>query len=249
MTKAITLWSKVFPLGLPFIWSARSYPKWWHCWDCHLHSALCKQLSEKVGWIFVYVLLLITIKDLKNWLPQIENTKLVVFALHLGKVRSRSWAVAVTHRVLRGGSAAAAGSGELQQQKEHAREEECAKLSVIPFQRFSQLLCRLSADDGCTDGMRFLHMLSIHPSSSLRRRQCKQTWGWTSHPALLERRGRHIYKCQWEGGKRKNSPEMEKFNLCPDFKQLQSGKFGFKTLFQFIPPKRRHPRKGEKLEK
>jgi len=47
MTKAITLWRKVFPLGLPFIWSVRSYPEGWHCWDCHLHNALCKHLSRK----------------------------------------------------------------------------------------------------------------------------------------------------------------------------------------------------------
>lgn len=164
MTKAITLWRKVFPLALPFILSIRSYPEWWHCGDRDLRSC------ERAGGIFVGVLLLITIKDLKNWLPQIENTMgwylfFIFFALHLGKARSRSWAVTVTRRALRGGSAAAAGGGELQQQKEHGKEEECAELSVIPFQRFSQLLCRLSAGDGCTDGMRFLHMLSVHLSS------------------------------------------------------------------------------------
>lgn len=144
--------------------------------------------------------------------------------------------------------AAAAGGGELQQQKEHAREE-CAELSVIPFQHFSQLLCRLSAGDGCTDGTRFLHMLSVHLGSSLRRRQCKQTWVGASHPALLGRWGIHVYKCQWEWGKRENSLEVVNFDPCPDTKQFQSGEFGFKMLFLFIPLKRRHPRKLENLEK
>lgn len=78
--------------------------------------------------------------------------------------------------MLQGGSAAAARDGELQQEKEHVREEEeCDELSVILFQHFSQLLCRLSAGNGCTDGTRFLHMLSVHLGSSLRRWQYKQT--------------------------------------------------------------------------
>lgn len=37
---------------------------------------------------------------------------------------------------------AAAGGGELQQQKEQAREKKCTELSVILFQHFSQLLCK-----------------------------------------------------------------------------------------------------------
>lgn len=253
MTKAITLWGKVFPLGLPFTWSVRSYPKRWHCWHCHLHGAPCKRLSKRVRGTFVDVLLLITIKDLKNWLPQIENIKVGLWwGLFFGFFFISAFRESEKQVVSCQSNPARLPLPEVvnfSTKNEHAREEERTELSVIPLQRFSQLLCRLSAGDGCTDGMRFLHMLSVRLSSSLRRRQCKQTWVWASHPALLGRWGRHVYKHQWEWGKRKNSLEVVNFDPCPDIKQFQSGEFGFKMLFLFIPPKRRHPRKGDNVEK
>lgn len=52
--------------------------------------------------------------------------------MYAGKAISRSW----TRQELQGGSAAIAGSGELQQQKEHLLTEQHAQLAVILFQRF-----------------------------------------------------------------------------------------------------------------
>lgn len=76
------LWRKVFPLGLPFVSSARSCPPpqtvallgLWFA-ERALRTAL-----GRGGWGIVDVPLPIRIKDLKKWLPQIENIKIFFFS-------------------------------------------------------------------------------------------------------------------------------------------------------------------------
>lgn len=150
-------------------------------------------------------------------------------------MRSRSWAVTVTRLLLP--EVVNFSNKKSRQGKRSALNSQwfCFSISHSSF-------ASLSADDGCTDGMRFLHMLSIPSGSSVRRWQRKQTWVWASPTAWLGRWGRHVYRHQWEWGKRKNSPEVVNFDLCPNLKQFKSGKLGFQT-FQFIPLKRWYPRK------
>lgn len=150
-------------------------------------------------------------------------------------MRSRSWAVTVTRLLL-------PEVVNFSNKKSRQGKRSALNSQWFCFSTSHSSFASLSADDGCTDGMRFLHMLSIPSGSSVRRWQRKQTWVWASPTAWLGRWGRHVYRHQWEWGKRKNIPEVVNFDLCPNLKQFKSGKFGFKT-FQFIPLKRWYPRK------
>lgn len=103
--------------------------------------------------------------------------------LHLGKVRSR---FVSCHRNPVGAARRLCCLCQGSQNFSNKKSME-GKRSVLnsPWSWFSQLLCRLPAGAGCTDGGRVLHMLSTHPGSSLRWQQCKQTQAWASHPARL----------------------------------------------------------------
>lgn len=108
------------------------------------------------------------------------------------------------------------------------------KRSVLSFLRscLSQLLCRLSAGAGCTDGGRFLHMLSTHPGTNT---------GLSIPPRSAGEVGKaRLQTTAAMGEGQKISLEVAQLSLCQVFKYFQ---FGFKMLSGFIPLKRWHPRK------